>query len=71
MAHRVTEGNLDAKNLKAAIVVSRFNSFITERLLDGALDAALRAPDPQGVLGYAAADIAELRVIDLDLGTLD
>ncbi len=33
------EGALDARGKKFAIVVSRFNSFITERLLDGALQA--------------------------------
>jgi 6,7-dimethyl-8-ribityllumazine synthase len=32
-------GELDAKGLRIGIVVSRFNSFITERLLAGALDA--------------------------------
>jgi 6,7-dimethyl-8-ribityllumazine synthase len=31
------EGSLDGKGKRFAIVVSRFNSFITERLLDGAL----------------------------------
>jgi len=36
------EGKLDARDLKLAIVVSRFNSFITERLLEGAIDAFLR-----------------------------
>ena len=36
------EGNLDARGLKLAIVVARFNSFITERLLEGAIDAFLR-----------------------------
>ena len=36
------EGNLDARGLKLAIVISRFNSFITERLLEGALDAIRR-----------------------------
>ena len=36
------EGNLDARELKLAIVVARFNSFITERLLEGAMDAFLR-----------------------------
>ena len=36
---RDTEGKLDARGKKFAIVVSRFNSFITERLLDGALQA--------------------------------
>jgi len=36
------EGKLDAKGLRFGIIVSRFNSFISERLLDGALDALLR-----------------------------
>jgi 6,7-dimethyl-8-ribityllumazine synthase len=42
MSHRVIEGILDAKGLRFAIVVSRFNSIITERLLGGALDALRR-----------------------------
>jgi 6,7-dimethyl-8-ribityllumazine synthase len=36
------EGNLDARELKLAIVVARFNSFITEKLLEGAIDAFVR-----------------------------
>jgi len=36
------EGNLDAKGLKFGIVVGRFNSFISEHLLEGALDALTR-----------------------------
>ncbi len=36
------EGNLNAENFKVAIVVSRFNSFITERLLEGAIDGLVR-----------------------------
>ncbi len=36
------EGELQAKALKFAIVVSRFNEFITNKLLDGAVDAILR-----------------------------
>lgn len=36
------EGNLDAKGMKFAIVVSRFNSFVTDKLLDGALGALRR-----------------------------
>jgi len=36
------EGKLDAKGLKFGIVVSRFNSFISDRLLEGTLDALLR-----------------------------
>lgn len=36
------EGQMDAKGLKFALVVTRFNSFITEQLLSGALDALRR-----------------------------
>jgi 6,7-dimethyl-8-ribityllumazine synthase len=32
------EGKLDARALKIGIIVSRFNQFVTEKLLDGALD---------------------------------
>jgi 6,7-dimethyl-8-ribityllumazine synthase len=40
---QVTEGNLDASGLKFAVVLARFNSFITDRLLAGALDALKRS----------------------------
>ena len=36
------EGNLVAQNMKVGIVVSRFNEFITSRLLGGALDGLKR-----------------------------
>ena len=36
------EGKLIAKGLRFGIVVSRFNNFISERLLEGALDALRR-----------------------------
>ena len=39
---RTLEGKLIAEGLKFALVVSRFNSFITERLLEGALDCLRR-----------------------------
>jgi len=55
MAYKVTEGNLDAKGLKFAILVSRFNSIITERLLSGALDALTRT-------GAAEEDIEIVKV---------
>ncbi|HPF32142.1 MAG TPA: 6,7-dimethyl-8-ribityllumazine synthase, partial [Candidatus Sabulitectum sp.] len=38
----IHEGKLDGENLKVAVVVSRFNSFITGRLLDGAQDCLIR-----------------------------
>ena len=49
------EGDLNASGKKFAIVVSRFNSFITERLLQGALDGLRRA-------GAKNEDIAIMRV---------
>jgi len=39
---KIIEGELQAKGLKFGIVVSRFNDFITNKLLDGALDTLLR-----------------------------
>ena len=36
------EGNLVAENIRIGIVVSRFNEFITSRLLGGALDGLKR-----------------------------
>ena len=39
---KVIEGELQAKGLKFGIVMSRFNDFITTRLLEGAQDALLR-----------------------------
>lgn len=42
MSWKVIEGDLSAKGLKIAIVVARFNSFITDKLLDGARDALQR-----------------------------
>ncbi len=37
------KGDLISKGFKYAIIVSRFNNFITEKLLDGALDALQRS----------------------------
>jgi len=41
--YREIQGDLTAAGLRFAVVVSRFNGFVTERLLDGALDALSRA----------------------------
>ncbi|MCR5220457.1 MAG: 6,7-dimethyl-8-ribityllumazine synthase [bacterium] len=49
------EGRLDGSGLRMALVVGRFNSFISERLVDGALDALLRH-------GVADDDITVARV---------
>ncbi len=52
---RIIEGNLSAKGLKAVIVVSRFNDFISGRLLEGAMDTLLRS-------GASDADIDVVKV---------
>ena len=49
------QGTLQAKGLKIGIVVSRFNQFISERLLEGALDALHK-------LGAADTDISVFKV---------
>ncbi len=48
---KVWEGKLTGDGLKIAIVVSRFNTFITEKLLEGALDTLRRH-------GVADGDVA-------------
>ncbi|HKW73913.1 MAG TPA: 6,7-dimethyl-8-ribityllumazine synthase [Terriglobales bacterium] len=50
-----TEGDLNASGMRFGIVVARWNSFITERLLQGALDALRRS-------GCRDHDIAVVRV---------
>ncbi len=52
---RYIEGNLKADGKKFGIVVSRFNSFISEKLLEGALDSLRRS-------GAADGDITVVRV---------
>lgn len=50
---KVFEGQLSAGGLKFAIITSRFNSFITERLVGGAMDA----------LGRTGADLDQVDVV--------
>ena len=52
---KIIEGKLQAKDLKFGIVLSRFNDFITSRLLDGAVDGLLRH-------GAAEKDVEVVRV---------
>jgi 6,7-dimethyl-8-ribityllumazine synthase len=55
MAHRTIQGQLNSSGMRFAIVASRFNDFVTSRLLSGALDALERT-------GTAEADITVVRV---------
>jgi 6,7-dimethyl-8-ribityllumazine synthase len=41
-AMKTYEGELQAKGFKFAVIISRFNDFITGKLLDGAIDALVR-----------------------------
>jgi hypothetical protein len=41
---KIIEGKLDARGIKIGIIVSRFNNFITEKLLDGALEGMTILP---------------------------
>jgi 6,7-dimethyl-8-ribityllumazine synthase len=49
------EGDLNARGMRFGVVVSRWNSFITERLLQGSLDALRRS-------GASTQDITVVRV---------
>lgn len=53
--YNIFEGGLQAEGLRFAIIVSRFNSFITDRLLAGATDGIERA-------GGKGADIDIVRI---------
>ena len=44
------EGTTDASGLRVAIVVSRFNDFVTDRLLAGAIEALAAAGAPPGAV---------------------
>ena len=59
---QVIEGNIRATGKKFAIVVSRFNSFVVESLLEGALDTLERhgeVSDDDAVFGIFAPRLEE------------
>jgi len=39
---KTLQGHLNAQNRKFAVVISRFNEFISQKMLDGAMDCLLR-----------------------------
>jgi 6,7-dimethyl-8-ribityllumazine synthase len=55
MTPRIVSGALDGKGLRVGMVVARFNDFIVERLVQGALDCLVRH-------GVADKDITIVRV---------
>jgi 6,7-dimethyl-8-ribityllumazine synthase len=58
------QGKLLAKGFKIAVVVSRFNGFLTERLLEGALDALTKlGAEPGDVTVYKVPGAFEIPVV--------
>jgi 6,7-dimethyl-8-ribityllumazine synthase len=55
MVQKTLQGHLSSSGMRFAIVASRFNEFVTSRLLDGALDALART-------GSAETDVTVVRV---------
>ncbi len=45
---KVLEGQLNAAGMRIAVITARFNDFITDRLLGGALDALIRHGAAEG-----------------------
>jgi 6,7-dimethyl-8-ribityllumazine synthase len=61
MEPRIVQGALRAEGLRLAIVVSRFNDFVTNRLLAGALDALERlGAEEKNVVVYRVPGSFEL-----------
>ena len=61
VSHATVEGNLLAQGHRYALCVSRFNSFITEKLLEGAIDALVRhGAAPGDLTVYRCAGTWEL-----------
>lgn len=53
--YNIIEGKLDAKGLKTAVIASRFNDFVTAKLIEGAVDCLVRH-------GSGEKDITVIRV---------
>ncbi len=70
MEPRVVQGALRAEGLRFALVVSRFNDFVTNRLLAGALDALERlGAEEKNVVVYKVPGSFELPLMAKRLAT--
>lgn len=68
---KIIEGKLDAAGLNLAIVVGRFNSFVTSHLVDGALDAIARhGGDTDAVEIFRVPGSWEMPVLAAELAKL-
>lgn len=60
----VVEGKLSSQGLRVALVASRFNSFVTDRLVEGAVDAISRTGgDPETVRIYKVPGAFEIPLV--------
>jgi 6,7-dimethyl-8-ribityllumazine synthase len=58
------EGKLSSEGLRLAFVAARFNSFITDRLVEGAVDAVVRTGgDPDAIRIYKVPGAFEIPVV--------
>ena len=58
------EGKLSSQGLRVALVASRFNSFVTDRLVEGAVDAIARTGgDPDAVRIYKVPGAFEIPLV--------
>lgn len=53
MDYKVYEGKLDAQGLTFGLIVSRFNNFLTDKLLEGAIDCLKRHGAEEAKLSVA------------------
>ncbi|RKX28104.1 MAG: 6,7-dimethyl-8-ribityllumazine synthase [Candidatus Zixiibacteriota bacterium] len=53
MSYKTFEGKLQAEGFKFGLVVSRFNNFLTDKLLDGAVDCLIRHGASEDNIGVA------------------
>lgn len=61
---KVVEGQLSAQGRRFALVVARFNAFIVDRLVEGAIDAIVRhGGHPEDITIYRAPGGFELPVL--------
>jgi 6,7-dimethyl-8-ribityllumazine synthase len=61
---KTVEGRLDAKNLKVALVASRFNDFIVDKLVGGAVDYLVRhGMERENLIIYKIPGAFELPIV--------
>ncbi len=66
----IVEGKLSSQGLRIALVTSRFNSFVTDRLVEGAVDAVVRTGgDPDEIRVYKVPGAFEVPLVAKRIAT--